>query len=251
MAKGGVPGKTTVAAQQQSLLLLSKDSTSDPRTAFRRDLLQAIKQYTTHDHKVLVLGDFNEQMGSDSAEFSNVAGQCGLLDVMACRHHMPPPATYARGTKCLDYALASPHVCKALKRAGYEAFNARVHSDHRGYYFDFDSTALFGTATQDLATRHKRGLVTSSIHHVTTYIRKKYKLLIQHNAFQQSTSLQHPGNRHSHAKRIDLDVSVASLAAEAALPKYDEIRHLRQKGSRRGVTRIKIPKNADVPNGCR
>ena len=122
----------------------------------------------------------------------------------------------------MDYALASPHVCKALKRAGYEAFNARVHSDYRGYYFDFDSTALFGTATQDLATRHKRGLVTSSIHHVTTYIRKKYELLIQHNTFQRAASLQHPGNRHSHAERIDLDVAAASLAAEAALPKYDE-----------------------------
>ena len=93
--------------------------------------MKAVKHYTAQAHNVLIIGDFNEQMGSDASGISNVTGQCGLLDVMACRHL--PATLYARGTKCLDYAIASPHgMCSALKRAGYEAFNARVHSDHRG-----------------------------------------------------------------------------------------------------------------------
>ena len=220
--KRGVQGKTTVAAQQRSLLLLSKDSTSDPRTAFRRDLLQELKTHVTQGRQLLVMGDFNEQLGTDADGISHIVGNLGLLDVMASRHSMIPPATYARGSKCLDYALATPQVCSALKKCGYDAFNARLHSDHRGYYFDFDAKGLFGSATQDLAPRNHRGLVTSSIAHVTSYIRHKYELLENHNAFIRSEKLLHPGLRHQYAERLDMDVLAASLAAETALPVYDE-----------------------------
>ena len=132
VAKRGVQGKTTVAAQQISLLLLSKDTTHDPRTAFRRDLLHEIKVHTIKGKHILILGDFNESLGSDADGISHIAGHLGLMDVMASRHSTQPPASYARGSKCLDYAIASSQVCSALKKAGYDAFNARLHSDHRG-----------------------------------------------------------------------------------------------------------------------
>ena len=52
---------------------------------------------------------------------TKIAGQYGLIDLMASRHSSPPPATYARGSKRLDYALASPLIAEAMEHAGYEA----------------------------------------------------------------------------------------------------------------------------------
>ena len=128
-------GKTTVAAQQKSLLILSQNSTTNPRTAFRRDLLATLKAYRHRNTSFLIVGDFNEQFGADPDGIVKIAESMELLDLMASRHSSTPLATYARGTKRLDSAIASPHICDALCFSGYEEFNSRIASDHRGYYF--------------------------------------------------------------------------------------------------------------------
>ena len=145
-----------------------------------------------------------------------------MNDLMAQRHLSEPPATYARGRKRLDYALASPSIAAALKRAGYEAFNSRLVSDHRGYYMDFDTQLLFGSITQTLSSKQNRGLHSNHPSQVTMYIRRKHELLTACNAFQRAAQLNHPGNRHGFAERLDRDMLQASLSAEKALPKLAE-----------------------------
>ncbi|KAI2490979.1 hypothetical protein MHU86_23581 [Fragilaria crotonensis] len=152
------PGTITVAAQQASLLRLAQDSVLNPRTAFRRDLLRALQEYLSAGTLLLVVGDFNESFGADPDGMSKIAGQLGLLDIIASRHSSKPPATYARGTKRLDYALASPLVGEALISAGYEEFNAHIVSDHRGFFLDFDTNLLFGSETQQLVSAEARDL---------------------------------------------------------------------------------------------
>ena len=147
IVKGGAAGKITVAAQQTSLLMQSGDKVKNPRVAFRRDLVVQLKDYQSLGYDILITGDFNEPLGVDPDGISKIAGDFKLLDLMASRHSSAPPATYARGSQRLDYALASSSVCQALHRAGYEAFNCRIATDHRGYYMDFRSEALFGSAT--------------------------------------------------------------------------------------------------------
>ena len=106
--KRGDQGALTIAAQQSSLLPLAKDSVTNPRTAFRRDLVQAMRPYEVAGAELLLVGNFNEPFGSDpEGTMSLIATQLRLTNLMASRHSLPPPATYARGTKCLDYALAS------------------------------------------------------------------------------------------------------------------------------------------------
>lgn len=170
---------------------------------------------------MLVLGDFNEHLGSDAAGMSLLTCQLELVDLMASRHSSPPPATYSRGTKRLDYALGSAQVSRALRRCGYEAFSARFHSDHRGYHLDFDTEILFGTDTQRLAERQPRILASNNVHQVTAYISRKHALLEQHNVFQRAQRLHHPGNRHKFAEKLDKDIVAASLASELSLPRFD------------------------------
>ena len=211
-----------MAAQQVSLLCSTQDSVTNPRTAFRRDLLKALQTYSNAGTLLLVLGDFNEPLGQDPEGMSKIAGELGLLDLMMSRHSSSPPATYARGSNCLDYALSSPEVCEALRSSGYEEFNARIASDHRGYFFDFDTNVLFGSETQQLAPMAKRGLSASNVSQVTEYIRHKHSLLTAHNVFSRVAKLTHLGNRHAQAERIDKDVVEASLAAESKVARFGE-----------------------------
>lgn len=84
-----------------------------------------MRPYKSVGAELLLVGDFNEPFGLDSAGVSGIASHLSLTNLMAVRHSAPPPATYARGSRCLDYALASDKVCAALLSAGYESFDAR------------------------------------------------------------------------------------------------------------------------------
>ena len=219
--KGAQTGRITVAAQHISLLIQTQDSCTKPREAFRRDLMECIKNYQNNGFEILLTGDFNEVLGSELEGMSKIANATGLLDLMAKHNASTPPATYARGAKRLDYALASPAISAALVAAGYEAFDSRIPSDHRGYFFDFDTAKLFGSETQELETRPRRILQTSNTKQVTEYIRQKHSLLQQCAAFTRMLKLSSPGQRPAFAERLDADVLNASLTAEKRIPKYD------------------------------
>ena len=60
--KRGHEGGMTVASQHRSLLLHSQDTASNPRSAFRRDLLEALRMYKNAGSEILLVGDFNEPL---------------------------------------------------------------------------------------------------------------------------------------------------------------------------------------------
>ena len=219
--KGSQTGKITVAAQHISLLIQEQDECTKPREAFRRDLLSCVKEYQSNGFEILITGDFNEVLGSEIDGIGKLANETGLIDLMANHNASTPPATFARGGKRLDYALASTSVSAALVSAGYEAFDSRIPSDHRGYFFDFNTTKLFGSETQELETRTRRTLQTSNAKQVTEYIRQKHQLLSHCDAFKRMGNLRKPGNRQAFAERLDTDVLNASLTAEKRIPKYE------------------------------
>jgi hypothetical protein len=221
--KRSAEGNLTVASQHRSLMLQAGDQLNNPRTAFRRDLKYALAPYQTGDYDLLIMGDFNESFGADSDGMSEVANKFGLVNLMTSHHPLlSPPATYSRGTTCLDYALATSRVSHALQCVGYDAFNARLASDHRGYFLDFDTQALFGNPIPDLAAPQHGQLSTSNIHQVTAYIDQKYDCLEKHNVFERAERLSYLGNRHAFAERIDKDIVAASIFAGKALPQFGE-----------------------------
>ena len=213
-------GCITTASQQQSLLLQEQDKLTNPRSAFRRDLTASIQASITAGQEILLLGDFNEAFGSDVDGMTKLAATCGLLDLMSSRHSSSPPATYARGRKRLDYALATTHVAESLQSAGYEPFNSKFPSDHRAFFLDFNTTALFGTETQQLGKYADRILRSSNVAQTTQYIKAKYDILVQNNAFERGDRLSNPGDRHQFAERLDKDVLAASLSAERQMQKF-------------------------------
>ena len=134
IVKGGLPRKITVSAQHTSLLLQTNSKVTNPRTAFRADLTKAIATYQTKQYDILLIGDFNEVLGVvlgvDPDGMVELATTCHLVDIMSSRNSSKPPATSARGTTRIDYALASKHVHESLTHASYEPFNSRISTDH-------------------------------------------------------------------------------------------------------------------------
>ena len=161
----------------------------------------------------MITGDLNEVLGSEIDGISKLANDTGLIDLMANHNAAPPPATYAREAKRLDYALASISVSASLVLAGYEAFNSRIPSDHRGYFFDFNTTKLFGSNTPNFTDEQRQA--SDSVHTPETPVTQPMRRV------QENGKMSSPGNRHSFAERLDTDALNASLTAEQRIPKYD------------------------------
>ncbi len=200
----------------------TQDRLTNPRSAFRRDLTIAIQNSMASGHEILLLGDFNEPFGADVDGMVKLADTCGLQDLMRIRNSSTPPATYARGRTRLDYALATEHVAASLSQAGYEPFNSRFPSDHRAYFLDFNTTRLFETDTQQLGKHSERILSSNNVAQTTQYIKLKYDMLKEQNAFNRGNRLTLPGEKHQYAERLDRDVIAASLATEQKLKRYDD-----------------------------
>ena len=67
-------------------------------------------------------------------------------------------ATYARGSKCMDYILCDACVSDTSIHGCYEPIKYRLKRDHRAMIVDFDTNLLFGYPTATLATLAQREL---------------------------------------------------------------------------------------------
>jgi hypothetical protein len=189
-------GTTTATTQQYSLLVQEQDSLLAPRAAFRRDL-----QAFVLTQELILVGDFNEDIGDEASSVVSIVQQLNMVDMMGARHQQDLPATYARGRKCLDYGFATPNVCAAMVTCGYEGFGHRFPSDHRGYFFDFDIHRLFGTHIQPLSKAAPRLLHSTNVKQVTVYLRKMHAVLSSCNAYARGDRLEAQGKRDRFFRR--------------------------------------------------
>ena len=86
-------GLMTVAAQQRSLLIKSRDTVTEPRKPFKRDLRILLQQLTDRGDKVLLVGDFNESTDEQFNGLSKIISDFHLVDLMRRQSIRPLPAT--------------------------------------------------------------------------------------------------------------------------------------------------------------
>jgi hypothetical protein len=150
-------GSFTTAAQQRSLPF-QYNKISLPRSTgfhFKGIFETSSHQLKDQHNEILVIGDFNERLGDNLNGTAQLAAEFSLTDILWIQHpHLQDPATYIRGKKRLDFALGSQIVAQAGQECRFEQFNYRFHTDHRAMFIDFDTKALFGSATQQLCHHH-------------------------------------------------------------------------------------------------
>jgi hypothetical protein len=174
--------KFTAIAQQISMLRRDGVNDPNPRKQFRKDLLKCMKKCITDKEEILLVGDFNEALGSDHQGMAKIFRELHLVDIMSAMHGVQEVSTYARGQERLDYAGGTARVAEACENGGYDPFNLRFYSDHRGFFLDFNTERLLGTIHHPMAPKALRAVKAKDPKGNTNYIRTKYAHL-EHQQF--------------------------------------------------------------------
>ena len=106
----------------------------------------------------------------------------GLTDVHSFKHgHNDNFSTYQRGKRRLDYLFASRRVLDHITRCGYEKFDARINSDHRGYFVDISVPGFFDRRLPQLFSPSARSIKGSHPSNITKYIKALHKYMVDQN----------------------------------------------------------------------
>jgi hypothetical protein len=197
-----------------------------PRREFIKDLTEFISHMCpiNRGDKLILVGDFNETMESANSGIRTVADEFGLVDILATRVGHTTFNTYNRGTKRIDFALCSPEVVAAVTKGGYEPFGYRPKGDHRPFYIDFNTMALFGNPTYQLASPSSRHISSKDLPNRKTYIEARYAYCVHHKLFSRindllsqpfnsDNSISHPNTIHQ-IESIDRDWVRSAIHAE-------------------------------------
>jgi hypothetical protein len=212
---------TTAYHQQESLLRQKGIKKAKPRKYFQHDLDEFICLCKTRQELVILMGDFNEALNERSS-MARIASNHGLVDIVfQCNPHLPEPHKYARGSSRIDYVLISPKLVDAVQLCGYQPFQQRIKSDHRGMFIDFDTSMLFGNNTQALGRAVLRNFTAKCPTNNSKFILAKHLHLTNQGFFLQLAQLQSsPKGNHALAERLDTNLRASSEFAGTQLKRF-------------------------------
>jgi hypothetical protein len=168
-------GEDTLFNQQIALYKLKNIRDSDPKKLFVEDLTAIVKKARREDKDIILTGDFHKLVGDDPRGMSTVLSAGDLIDAHGHQHGVINITTYTRGVKGLDYAFITPRMVEHILKSGYESFHARIASDHRGYFVDFDLAGFLDRQLPSIfsaSSRAIRGTHPSNVTKYTEYLNK-------------------------------------------------------------------------------
>jgi hypothetical protein len=174
-------GPVTVYSQQYRLLRLAGVTFPSTRQQCVIDLQSAIAKSVANQEAIIIVGDFNEQLGRLPNLMTSVFVKNDLLNVHARFHGIAADIpTYARGTTRLDYCGASVQLTDFIHSSGFNLFNEHFHSDHRASFVDIHLKSFFGHDTPTALARPEHRFVTSFSANVSKFVQKTYSHLHEH-----------------------------------------------------------------------
>lgn len=131
-------GPFTAFAQQWHLLRMKGHPNPDPHKQCLTDLGERIDLLVKDNHEIILLIDANESLQNPNSSFTKWVRARKLIDVHVQWHcNDDKPATYARGSKWIDYILSTQEMSKFVTAAGILPLHEFCVSDHRAVYADF------------------------------------------------------------------------------------------------------------------
>jgi hypothetical protein len=209
----GTSGPTTAYTQQ--LLMLKQQQRADQRPCreFQKAIRSFLQSKITDGHEIALCDDLNEELGSTAGGMSQVATNLGLIDILAQTHGLDSEvATYARGTKRLDYILMTEQLTSHSTNCGAEPFNHRFYSDHRRIWVDLELLGLFDRNLPPLARPQFRDIRSGPPKVICKYITKLGHLLSKSNIPARVASLQDHHAIH-HAETLDKEITAGMQLA--------------------------------------
>ena len=220
-------GHKTTYAQQWVVERLQGTESPEPQSQSIKDLTTQIQAWQKEKLEVIIMIDANEQMGAEADGISLLATTCNLTDIHAYHHDgINNIATYARGSKRIDFILISKTLVQKTTSSGFLAFYDGIESDHRGCFVDFNAYLLFKGKTLTLHTQAPRNLTSKKSKTVRQYKAELWKRLESHNIAERSSKIKSqasekpvPPNFENELNNIANTIQTAMLQAEAACAK--------------------------------
>jgi hypothetical protein len=165
--------------------LAKTNTTVNPRAQFWADLTMFIQTATAANTEVLVMMDANADT-TDSG-FATFLIACGLHDLHTDGGHVdPPPETYYRGKKKIDFCLGAHEVAHAVTCARITSHEGGLkYSDHQALFVDINEELLFTSKGVDPTVHKGRGLRLKNKEAVKKYREVFRSKLLAHNIFQR------------------------------------------------------------------
>jgi hypothetical protein len=167
---------TSISTYRQQSVMLTEDGyeTPDPRKVFIQDIITLIKDHdqSTSNYTILML-DANENMNDSEGGLSSLVQETNLIDVFSeignedC--NIP---TYTRGSRKIDYILASAELLPHIKYMGCLPFYMYNNSDHRGLFIDI-SVNMIGNKVE--LKQPVRRLIGTNSSRMDKFNYKKYR----------------------------------------------------------------------------
>jgi hypothetical protein len=122
---------------------------------------------------------------------SAVLSAGNLTDVHGHQHGEINITTYTRGVKRLDYVFVTPRMTEHILRSGYESFHARIASDHRGYFVDFDLAGFLDRQLPSINSASSRAIRGSHPSSITKYTEYLHEYLEERDIYRKAKEQKH------------------------------------------------------------
>jgi hypothetical protein len=115
---------------------------------------------------------------------------CGLINEAISKHPDQTVAnTYNRGSKKIDFILATPRISRFILAIGLLDYNTVFTSDHRAFFFDINADGFFGTSVKALAAQIFRNLQLEDPSIGQEYRKILHDQFTHHNVYKRIKTL--------------------------------------------------------------
>ena len=220
-------GYKTTYAQQWVVERLKGVESPEPRSQCIKDLIKTVQEWQKKKLEVIIMIDANKTIGTEKNGIASLASTCNLTDIHAHYHEgINNMATYARGTKRIDFIFTSKNLVEKTTASGFLAFYDGVETDHRGSFIDFDATKLFTDKTETLYSHTQRILLSKLPKTVKKYKEELWKRLNSHNICNRSEKINKQASEHPLPENFETELnSIANTIQTAMLQAEEKCAH--------------------------
>jgi hypothetical protein len=209
-------GNITTYQQQWRLLRNKNVSNPDPRAQHLKDLTIEIKKWKNKNCEIILMWDANETITLQKSKLHQFLYNNNLAPI----HNILPTASYARGSICIDFIMATPKIPESITKTGYTSFFGGIWtSDHRGIYVDLCTNSLFHGTTPHIHTAPKRLISSSNMSQVFRFTKALQDATTLPPLLQSLQGLARKitweSNDHEQFEHIDASFTKILLKAES------------------------------------
>jgi hypothetical protein len=180
-----------------------------------RDIAAFITKEREHNNDVMLMLDANENLTKSKSPLGQTLMELGMTNVYQHVHAdydelANEPATYNRGSQCIDFIYASAGVLPFVKKCGITAFQEGVaFSDHRGIFVDIELKAFLGKP-QMLLPQGMRGMRCNNPTSCKKYSPEVIRYFEEHKVEDRALHMTTPRK----IEGVDKDITRALLHSE-------------------------------------